>query len=208
MSRTLSTLLALTVLMLASICNAESKDSPYVVLEPGATWTYEYRFWEEGRFAMEQVGGNITWIEGITEWGGHQYYRLRTKTTGFQNVPDLEQLVRVTGDSVRTLQIGQDPSEEVLVLPLPAVPGRTWSVAEGDETWHYILESAESVEVPAGRFEGCIAIMMTLKSKTSKFDISSREERCAGVGKVRLRTWATHKYGVSNGEYTLLEFKP
>jgi len=49
------------------------------------------------------------------------------------------------------------------------------------------LESIEPVEVPAGRFEDCIAIVVTLESETSKFDISARKEHCAGVGMVRHR---------------------
>ena len=201
-------MLALTALAFASSCGAESNDSRYIVLAPGATWTYEFRYWEEGRFAMEQVGEHVQWIEGTVEWGGHQYYRLRSKTTGFQNAPDADQLIRVLEDSVRSVDTGQPSPEEVIRFPLPAVPGRAWSIAEGAETWHYILESSRPVEVPAGHFEDCFVKATTLESETSKFEMSLREEHCAGVGMVRMRTKAVHEYGVSNGEYTLLDFKP
>jgi hypothetical protein len=59
---------ALAALMLASTCGAR-----YFALEPGATWTYEFRFWEKGRFAMEQVGEHVQWIDGTVVRGGHEY---------------------------------------------------------------------------------------------------------------------------------------
>jgi hypothetical protein len=191
-----------------STCVAESNDARYFALKLGATWTYEFRYWEEGRFAMEKVGEHIQWIDGTVKRGGHEYYRVQAKTTGFQNALDIDRLIRVAEDGVSTLETRMDPPEEILNLPLPAVPGRAWSVGEGAETWHYRLESAEPIEVPAGRFEDCIAIVDALESESSKFEISGRREYCAGVGMVRHRTMAIHEYGVSNGEYTLLEFKP
>ena len=208
MSRAPTEMLALTALMFASACSAESNDARYFALEPGTTWTYEFRFWEEGRFAMKKVGEHVQWIDGTVERGGHEYYRVQSKTTGFQNALDIERLIRVAEHSVRTLETRMDPPKEILNLPLPAVPGRTWSVGEGAETWHYTLESTGPVEVPAGRFEDCITIVDTLESDSSKFKISGRKVYCAGVGMVRHRTKAIHEYGVSNGEYTLLEFKP
>ena len=200
--------LALVTLMLVSNCWAESEDVRFFVLKPGATWTYKLRYWEEGRFTMEKVGENIQWIDGTVESGAHLYYRLRSKTTGFENASNADLLIRVAEDSVRTIDTGKTSPEEVLSLPLPAVPGRTWSIAEGSETWHYTLESTEPIEVPASRFEDCIAIVTTLDSETSKFKMSIRRELCAEVGMVRQRSKAIHKYGASNTEYTLLEFKP
>ena len=202
-------MLALTALVFTSICGAESNDARYFALKVGATWTYEFRFRVEGEFSMEQVGKTINWIDGIVERGGHQYYRMRTKTTGFQNAPSGETLIRIAEDSIRAIEPERDPTEtEVLSLPLPAVPGLTWSIGEGAETWHYTLESAKPVEVPAGRFEDCLAIVFTLESKTSEFQISARKEFCAGVGMVRFRSKAEHEHGSSNSEYTLLEHKP
>lgn len=200
--------LVLAALMLASTCwGAESKDESYQVLEPGATWTYKFHFWEEGRFAMEKIGEVVSWIDGTAEWNGRQYYRLRTKTTGFENALDADVLNRVTEDSVRSVDTGKVSPEEVLKIPLPATSGRIWGIAEGDETWHYTLESTEPIEVPAGRFEDCIAIITTLESKTSKFEISLRNEYCSGVGFVRMRSKAVHEYSASNSEQVLLEFK-
>jgi hypothetical protein len=194
--------------MLASTCwGTEPEVESYQVLESGATWTYQFRYWEEGRFAMEKIGKVVHWIDGTIEWGGHQYYRLRTKNTGFKNASDADVLIRVAEDSVRSVNTGKASPEEVLKIPLPAVPGRTWSIAEGAEKWHYTLESAEPVEIPAGRFEDCIAIVTKLESKTSKFEISLRSEYCSGVGFVRMRSKAVHEYGASNSEQILLEFK-
>jgi len=202
-------MLALTALVFTSTCGAESNDARYFALKQGATWTYEYRYWVEGRFSMEQVGKTINWIEGTVERGGHQYYRIRTKTTGFQNAPSGDTLMRIAEDSVRAIEPERDPTEkEVLSLPLPAIPGSKWSITEGAETWHYTIESIEPVEVPAGRFEDCIAIVITLESDISKFEISARKEHCAGVGMARHRTKAVFEHGTSYGEYTLLEHKP
>lgn len=195
--------------MLAFPCSADPEDARYFALKPSATWTYEYRYWVEGRFSMEQVGKTINWIDGTVERNGHRYYRMRTKTTGFQNAPSGEALIRIAEDSIRAIESERDPTEkEVLSLPLPAVPGSTWSIAEGPETWHYTLESIEPVEVPAGRFENCIAIVITLESEISKFEMSARKEHCAGVGMVRHRTKAVYEHGTSYGEYTLLEHEP
>jgi len=99
-------MLALTALVFTSAWGGESNDARYFALVPGATWTYEFRYWEEGRF------------------------------------------------------------------------------------------------------EDCIAIVDALESESSKYEMSGRREYCAGVGMVRHRTMAIHEYGVSNGEYTLLEFIP
>ena len=173
-------MLALTPLLFTSTCGAETNDARYFALKLGATWTCEYRFRVEGQSSMEQVGKTFNWIDGIVERGGYQYYRMRTKTTGFRNAPSGEALIHIAEDSIRAIEPERDPTEkEVLSLPLPAVPGLTWSITEGAETWHYTLESIESVEVPAGRFEGCIAIVFTLESETSKFEISARKEHCA-----------------------------
>ncbi|MDA9983344.1 hypothetical protein N9H39_11620 [Gammaproteobacteria bacterium] len=209
MSRAPAAMLALSALVSTSTSGAESNDARYFALTESATWTYEYRFRVEGQFSMEQVGKTVNWIDGIVERGGHQYYRMRTKTTGFQNAPSGEVFIRIAEDSLRAIEPERDPTEkEVLSLPLPAIPGSTWSIGEGAETWHYTLESIEPVEVPAGRFEDCIAIVFTLESKTSEFEISARKEHCAGVGMVRHRTKAVSEHGTSYGEYTLLEHKP
>jgi hypothetical protein len=156
---------------------------------------------------MEQVGKTEMRIDGTEERGGHRYHRVRTESTGFQNLPDGVLLTRVAEDGVRTLQEGQDSSLELLVLPLPAVPGRTWSVGDGADSWNYVLQRVEPVEVPAGRFEDCIAVVNTLASETSKFEIVERAELCAGVGRVRVHAEAKFEYGVSITETTLLSFE-
>ena len=200
--------LVIVVLMITTSCwGAESGVENYQILESGATWTYKYRFWQEGRFAMEKVGKVVSWFDGTAEWNGRQYYRLRTKVTGFENMSNADVLIRVAEASVRSVDLGKTSPEEVLKIPLPADPGRTWSIADGAEMWHYILEPTEPIEVPAGRFEDCITTVITLESKTSKFEISSRYDYCSGVGFVRMRSKAVHEYGVSNSEQILLEFK-
>lgn len=209
-----STILGLVTLMIASTCQAESEDARYFVLEQGAKWVFEMRFRNvglgkmEGMGDMEMDGEHVQWIDGSDEWNGHQYHRLRSKTTGFENMPDADVLFRVTDDSVLSVDTGKSPFEEFLSLPLPATPGRTWSIDEGVETWHYALESTEPVEVPAGRFEDCIAITTTLESEISEYKISMRREYCAGVGMVLNHSKTTHKHGESNTLYTLLRFNP
>jgi len=203
-----SAILVLVTLMITSTCQAESEDADYFVFEPGTKWIYEMRFWQEGRFTMEMEGEHVQWIDGTDEWNGRQYHRLRSKTTGFETMPDADVLIRVTDDSVLSVDTGKSPLEEFLSLPLPATPGRTWSIGEGVEAWHYALESTEPIEVPAGRFKDCIAITSTLESEISEFKISTRQERCVGVGMVSYRTKGTHKHGVSNTQYTLLKFNP
>jgi hypothetical protein len=187
-------------------CGIAPDDARYAGLVADARWTYEVRYRVEGRFPMEQVGQVSMWIDGTEERGGRRYHRVRTEVRGFSNLPDGVLLTRVAEDGVRTLADGKDVAEEMLVLPLPARPGRTWSVGDGADAWNYVLESAAPVETPAGRFDDCIAVVNTLESETSKFAIVERAELCAGVGRVRVRAEATFEYGVSITETTLVEF--
>jgi len=197
----------LVVLLLGSACRAEPDGGRYAGLVPGAVWTYEVRYRHEGRVEMEQVGRTVMRIDGTEERGGRRYHRVRTESSGFSNLPDAVLLTRVAEDGVRTLAEGKEAAEELLVLPLPAAPGRTWSIGDGADTWHYVHESSGPVEVPAGRFEDCVRVVNTLESDVSKFAIVERADLCAGVGRVRVRAEATSEMGVGITETTLVEFQ-
>jgi len=203
-SRTLGLLLAL---LPVAACGAEPDGAGYAGLVPGAVWTYEVRYRHEGLVEMEQVGQTVMRIDDTEERGGHRYHRVRTESTGFSNLPDSVLLTRVADDGVRTLAEGKEAAEEILGLPLPAAPGRTWSVGDGADAWHHVLESSGPIEVPAGHFEDCIRVVNTLESETSKFAIVEHADLCAGVGPVRVRAEATSEIGVGITETTLVEFE-
>jgi hypothetical protein len=203
-SRAFGLLLALLV---AAACGAEPEDARYAGLVPGAEWTYEVRYRHEGRFETEQAGRTLMRIDGTEERGGHRYHRVRTESSGFENLPSSETLTRVADDGVRTLAAGNEAAEERLVLPFPAVPGRTWSVSDGNDQWRYVVEASDPIEVPAGRFEDCIRVVNTLESENSKFAIVEHADLCAGVGRVRVRAEATSEMGVSITETTLIGFQ-
>lgn len=196
----------LLALQTATACGAEPDGARYAGLVPDAVWTYEIRFRHEGRFETKQEGRTVMRLDGTEERGGHRYHRVRTESSGFENLPDSVLLTRVAEDGVRTLAEGDEAAEELLVLPLPATPGRTWSVGDGADQWRYVLESSDPVEVPAGRFEDCIRVVNTLESESSKFAIVERVDLCAGVGRVRVRAEATSEMGVAITETTLVEF--
>ena len=185
----------------------EPEGARYAGLIPGARLTYEVKFTVTGRFTMPpQIGKVVETIDDEKQLGDHRYFQIRTESSGFENLPDRKYYQRVAEDAVRSFNDGMDPSTEYILIPLPPTEGRTWSIEDGEDTWHYRLENSGSIETPAGRFEDCIAVAMKLESQTSKFDIVVRNIYCAGIGKVHMRSEAKYKHGTSITETTLQSF--
>lgn len=183
----------LAALLVAAPGAAEpSSDGDYYPLGEGARWEYESIYEMRGLPDVPAMTGRrVERIEGSEEHAGQTYLRFVSTLEGLSDQPVSGRSLLRVGDE--GILVRADPNApEALVLPLPATIGRTWSWKDAWGTWQGKIERALEVETPAGHFDDCIEVTVSLEvaSAQARGRVHRLWNYCRGVGPVRQVTTA------------------
>lgn len=207
---------------LAGGCGGEAP-TPHWSLEPGAWFLYAARRETQAAVGVERLwvrnGGQVAAPDGgvawLREWGGGSAELLRVEARGLLRLAWLSG----TADGRRVLE----PTETLLV-PVGGVPGVSWEhvdrtrllerkvdgygrlfvVEETARLAFRIVAEGETVDVPAGRFGGCMRLEGRARGRFQgdrtvtggHFGIAETQWHAPGVGLVRLEREETTEGGI------------
>ncbi|MEW6270828.1 MAG: hypothetical protein AB1689_16215 [Thermodesulfobacteriota bacterium] len=195
--RRVSAAVALLALGAAAACQRGPAETPWFPLAGGRTWTYlvstepgegeEPAVLQVETMGPETVGEQRVVRQRI-ELGGETYFRFMAA--------DGRGVYRYATQSAGEQSPSLDPTRDDLLV-LPPEQGRSWrgeasfSFVDGPEKVpiESVVEStSETVDVPAGRFPGCVKVRVSGQARGDRdrsFTLSEQVWYATGVGMVK-----------------------
>jgi hypothetical protein len=165
---------------------AKQVKQDYLPLHVGGCWEYtaETSAPVRGRENQVRTGTEICRCVAVQNIGGKDYFKVVTFFQGFPEMPESVTWYRRASDGIYRID-GKTDNPERLFLPLPPVPGFSWTVEEPGGKSVGTIGAEPSVDLPQRSYRDCLKLNMENFDTHGKTASKTTIYLARGVGGVK-----------------------